>query len=511
MFWADEIVKKATLAHKGKSQLIATGITPSGHIHFGHSMEVFVAEAIRKAFQSKKIKAKLIYIQDDFDPFRKVPKGVPESFEKYFGTPLVFVSDPKGDKKLNFATRFLKDFFQALTELELEVEKVSQYQLYKSGKMTDVTTQAIKNQSKIKKILEKVSGRKLDKDWSVVNPLCAKCKKLDSSKIVKVDTARHALEYNCSCGGKGLADYAHGQAKLVWRVDWPAKWCALGVTVEPFGKDHAAAGGSYQSGVKIAKEVFKITPPIPAPYENIHLKGHKGKMSSSVGNLISLKDAVNNFPPVALRYLIMRKKPKSHLIFDPGEGLLQVIDELTKLQDPKKRKSFDQNQLRAFKLSQTKASRIDISFRHLVNAVQAAQGNFSEIKRLLKRTGHLKAGQEKALKTEIERVKNWLVNYAPESVKFELKKEVPDRAKELQKNQKELLKKIIKTIEKDPDPETLHNFIYDTGKELALSPKESFEAVYISLLGKTSGPKAGWFLAMLNKNFVIKRFKEVSK
>ncbi|MFH1750025.1 MAG: lysine--tRNA ligase [bacterium] len=512
MFWADEVVNKAIKQYGTKSHLISTGITPSGHIHFGHAMEVFVADTVRVAFQTKKIKPRLIYIHDDFDHLRKIPKGISKEFEKYLGTPLIFVPDPEGDKQKNFVERFLNNFFYALDNLELDIEKISQYELYKSGKMTDVVSVALENKTKIKEILERVSNRKLDKNWNPVTPLCEKCNKLGFNNVLNFDISKHIVTYQCECGHKGQADYSRGQAKLVWRVDWPAKWKVLNVTVEPFGKDHAVSGGSYESGKEISEKIFHRKAPIPVPYENIHLKGVRGKMSSSVGNVVSLKDAVDNFPPEALRYLIMRKKPNRHLIFDPGEGLLQVIDEITKLGDKTKIQKFDQNQIRAYELAKTKKSRINISFRHLINAIQAAQGNINEIIRILKRSGHLsKAYNKKALDIEIKRAQNWLKNYAPESVKFEIQKTLPNTAKNLTEKQKQLLVKLINKLQKNIDAEVLHNFIYDTGKSLGLTAVDTFTPIYSILLGKKSGPKVGWFLSILDRDFLIKRLKEATK
>ncbi len=512
MFWADEVVKEATKQHGIKSHLISTGITPSGHIHFGHAMEVFVADTVRTAFQSKNIKSRLIYICDDFDALRKIPSGIPGEFVKYLGTPLIFVPDPKGDKNKNYTERFLDDFFYSLDKLELDIEKISQYELYKSGKMTDVVSVALENIDEIKEILEKVSNRSLDKNWNPVTPLCEKCNKLSQGNVLNFNTSKYVIIYQCDCGHRGKADYSKGQAKLVWRVDWPAKWKALNVTVEPFGKDHAVSGGSYESGTIICQKIYKHNPPVPVRYEHIHLKGVRGKMSSSVGNVVSLRDAVDNFPPEALRYLIMRKKPNRHLVFDPGEGLLQVIDEITKLEDKTKIKNFDQNQVRAYELAKIKKSRINISFRHLISTIQAAQGNTSEIIRILTRSGHLsKTFDKKALEVEIKRVQNWLKNYAPESVKFEIQKSIPKIAKDLNTKQKQLLTKIIEKIQEDIQPNELHNYIYNTGKSLGLTTIDTFTPIYIALLGKKSGPKVGWFLSILDKNFLIKRFKQIIK
>ena len=43
-----------------------------------------------------------------------------------------------------------------------------------------------------------------------------------------------------------------------------------------------------------------------------------------------------------------------------------------------------------------------------------------------------------------------------------------------------------------------------------LTGRRFFETVYQALLGLKSGPRAGHFLASLDKDFVVKRFKEAS-
>ena len=42
-----------------------------------------------------------------------------------------------------------------------------------------------------------------------------------------------------------------------------------------------------------------------------------------------------------------------------------------------------------------------------------------------------------------------------------------------------------------------------------ISPKDFFTPFYTSLLGKASGPKLGWFLSTLEKDFVIRRLREL--
>jgi lysyl-tRNA synthetase class 1 len=154
-----------------------------------------------------------------------------------------------------------------------------------------------------------------------------------------------------------------------------------------------------------------------------------------------------------------------------------------------------------------------VPFRHLVNTVQAAQGNFSEICRVLKRTGHQKTVEDKdLLKKQTKRIENWLKNYAPDEWKFTVLQNLPKEVKNLNTKQKEFLGKLAEEFIKQKwEAEKLHNKIYEILKDLNLEPSLAFSAIYISLLGQESGPKAGWFLSVLDKDFVVKRFKQAAK
>ena len=84
-------------------------------------------------------------------------------------------------------------------------------------------------------------------------------------------------------------------------------------------------------------------------------------------------------------------------------------------------------------------------------------------------------------------------------------------AKTLSAGQKKFLADIAALLkEKDWKGEELHAAIHELKKKSALESKDAFQAIYIALLGKNSGPQAGWFLEALPKEFVIKRFLETS-
>ena len=100
------------------------------------------------------------------------------------------------------------------------------------------------------------AGRQLEESWAPITPIDRETGKMAGLKVTGYDLASTTVEYETLDGRRGVADYSKGEAKLPWRIDWAARWSALGVTVEPFGKDHASPGGSYATGRKNLQRDF---------------------------------------------------------------------------------------------------------------------------------------------------------------------------------------------------------------------------------------------------------------
>ena len=58
--------------------------------------------------------------------------------------------------------------------------------------------------------------------------------------------------------------------------------------------------------------------------------------------------------------------------------------------------------------------------------------------------------------------------------------------------------------------EDLHEQIHALKNQLGLPSKQAFSAIYLAFLGKPSGPQAGWFLAALDRDFVLTRLGEAA-
>ena len=172
--WAD-VIAEDVLKKNGK-HLVATGITPSGHIHIGNMREVVTADAVYRALLDKGADADFIYIADNYDPLRKVYPFLPESYAEHVGKPISEVPCPCGNCA-NYAEHFLKPFLEALRRLGINPKVYRTDEMYRAGRYTEAIKTALVKRDAIAKILEEVSGKTVAADWSPFNPRCNECGK----------------------------------------------------------------------------------------------------------------------------------------------------------------------------------------------------------------------------------------------------------------------------------------------------------------------------------------------
>ena len=489
--WADVIASKIGT---GKN-IIATGITPSGPIHLGNMREVLTGDAIFRALKDSKGDARLIYIADTYDPLRKLYPFLEEGFTQYIGFPLIDCPDPFGCCD-SYADHFLAPFLESMNELAIYPEVLNVYDLYESGAYDEMIIESLKKRDQIAKIIYEVSGKEVPSEWSPYNVRCDGCGRLTGTSVLGI-VSHMKVDYSCDCGYSGCKPI-RGGGKLSWRVDWPARWKILGVTVEPFGKDHASSGGSYDTGKRISEEVFDYPAPFPVVYEWINLKG-KGPMSSSKGITISINDMLLSVPPELLRFFILRTKPEKHIDFDPGMPVLNLFDEY----DGSKGE-------RLYELSGVQPHEgKNVPFRHLVSLVQIAGDDDDFLLSILERTGF--EFDRDAVVRRSGYVRDWLMRFAPEAVKFEVKKELPEEAASIGEKERNGLGILSELLTEEWGAKELHTEIYGISEKLSVPASKLFQAIYLAVLGKKSGPKAAYFLLSLDRTFVIERFKEVAE
>ncbi|MDO8686611.1 MAG: lysine--tRNA ligase [Candidatus Berkelbacteria bacterium] len=519
MFWVDEIVKDILDKVKKDTFLITDWMTPSGHAHIGSLRGLILHDLIRRGLEDEKKGAIFQFGFDDFDPMDGLPIYVDQSFKKYMGMPLYHVPAPDGKSK-SFADQYLNEVKEIVHGLGMKVKFVRDSELHKEGKYDEAIKIVLDNAKIIRKIYLEVSGSDKGSDWFPLQVVCPKCGKIGTTKVttwngeeVEFECKENLVEWAVGCGEKGKISPFGGNAKMPWKVAWGARWFVFGTDIEGEGKDHFAAGGSRDIANRIYRDVFKKEPPYDIHYEHILIAGKK--MSKSKGSGVTAKDIYDFLPANILRFLFVRTKAKRTIDFQPeGDTIPLLYDEYDRCaqeyrNDPKSDLG------RAFYYSELDPNKEQPKYllRFSKVAHLANKGFRSSPEEYAK--------EEKGVdltKAELEEVENrvniaskWLDEFAPESYKFSIAGNfIPEAAKNLSAEQKEFLKKIAEVIENESlSGEDLHHKIHDVKNEMKINPKEAFSAIYLTFIGKDSGPQAGWLLASLDKSFVIKRLKEV--
>ncbi|GAH08703.1 unnamed protein product, partial [marine sediment metagenome] len=190
----------------------------------------------------------------------------------------------------------------------------------------------LKNADKIRKIYLKVSGSKKPQDWYPFQVICPKCGKIGTTRVF--DFKNEKVEFICEeslvdwakgCGYKGKISPYDGNGKLPWKIEWAAKWFVLETDFEGAGKDHYTKGGSRDIAEAVAREIYKIEPPVGVRYEFFLVLGRK--MASSKGLGVSASEIAEVLPPELLRFLMVKTPIQRPIDFDPeGETIPRLYD-----------------------------------------------------------------------------------------------------------------------------------------------------------------------------------------
>ena len=515
MHWADHTAQ--TLRARGESQVIASGITPSGEFHVGHLREILTAEMIHRACLDAGMESRYIFIVDSMDPLRRVYDFLSPSYEQYIGHPLAYIPAPGPDGEPDqdggsYADHFLAPFLPALKQIGVEPEVVMNHETYESGAFADKTHSAIEQRDEIRRVIEEVSGREVPEDWFPYNPLGSD----GSIDGVSVTGYEHPhVHWVDSHGVEGMSDIRTAQGKLPWRIDWAAKWGIHGITCEPAGKDHGAAGGSYDTGIPIC-EMLGSEPPHKMVYEWIQLKG-MGPMSSSKGLTVGPMDALALVPPEIMRYVIARSKVGRHIDFDTGPALFTTADEYERLvaeppggsnEELSRRQQIARDtQLGALRLSQVKEgadpsdSIAGVSFRHLAMLAQIKSSD-DDVWVSLRRSGHLEGDPGAPLAGRLRRMRNWVDGpHFPDAAKVEVQSSVSEEVRtNLTDEQNAFLSSLSSAISDcEWTAKAIGDCIRLVATEVGIDGREAYVALYWIILGKSHGPRVASIMAEMER------------
>ncbi|NEA66538.1 lysine--tRNA ligase [Streptomyces sp. SID12488] len=375
--FADEVIEESERRAPGKPVVVASGLSPSGPIHLGNLREVMTPHLVADEVRRRGYEVRHLISWDDYDRYRKVPngvEGVDASWAEHIGRPLTAVPAPKGSPHPSWAEHFRAAMVDALAELGVEFDGISQTEQYTLGVYREQILHAMKHRGEIDAILDQYrtkkapgnpgspgnpgkkpqqsqkpvdeaeveaaegSGAAAEDDGSSgsagyfpYKPFCGGCGK-DLTTVTAYDDDTTELTYTCTACGFSetvlLSEFNRG--KLVWKVDWPMRWAYEGVVFEPSGVDHSSPGSSFQVGGQIVGSIFGGKQPIGPMYAFVGISG-MAKMSSSKGGVPTPGDALKIMEPQILRWLYARRRPNQSFKIAFDQEIQRLYDEWDKL------------------------------------------------------------------------------------------------------------------------------------------------------------------------------------
>ena len=470
--------------------LFETGYGPSGLPHIGTFGEVQRTTMIRRAFEMiSDIPTRLVCFSDDLDGMRKVPDNVPDpaKLRESLQLPLTSVPDPYGeypsygDHNNAMLRRFLDTF-------GFEYEFISATEFYKSGRFDETLLRCCERYDAIMDIMLASLREERQQTYSCFLPIHPETGRVLYVPMKEVNATDGTITFDDEDGREWTLPVTGGQVKLQWKPDFGARWAALDVDFEMYGKDHSTNTPIYDG----ICEVLGGRAPEHFTYE-LFLDENGQKISKSKGNGLTIDEWLTYAATESLGYF-MYQKPKTakRMHFDV---IPKAVDEY-------------HQQLRAFPgqtIEQQMAnpvwhihdgnppeSKMVVPFAMLLNLASVAgakdkDGLWGFIKRYA-------PDASPDTHPDLDKAAGFALRYFNDFV-------APTRVfrapTDVERAAIEDLAGRLKAWEGGLDAEALQTMVFAVGTEHKFEPLRGwFTALYEVLLGASQGPRFGGFIAL---------------
>jgi lysyl-tRNA synthetase class 1 len=488
---ARRLVKRYENGPPGKGYvLFETGYGPSGLPHIGTFGEVLRTTMVRRAFEIlSDIPTKLICFSDDMDGMRKVPDNVPnqEMLADYLQMPLTSVPDPFGEHE-SFGHHNNAMLRRFLDTFGFEYEFYSAREFYRSGAFDETLLRAAERYDDLMAVMLKSLREERQQTYSIFLPIHPETGRVLYVPIKQVDAGEGTVTFDDAEGREWTLPVTGGNVKLQWKPDFGARWAALGVDWESYGKEHAPNTAIYSA---ICSKLGG-KPPEVFTYE-LFLDENGQKISKSTGNGISIDEWLSYASTESLSYF-MYQKPKTakRMYFDV---IPKAVDEY-------------HQQLRAYAGQDTAArlnnpvfhihghnvpaSNMVVSFAMLLNLASVAHAEDKEALWGFIRRYAPDASAE--THPDLDQAAGFAVRYYNDFVKPHKVFRLPDEKEAAAMRD---LADRLAAYDGPQDDEALQTLVFAVGKDHGFEPlRDWFKALYEVLLGASQGPRFGGFVAL---------------
>ncbi len=510
--WLDRVAteildREKRLGRSTETLRVESGLAASGVPHIGSYGDAARAYGVKLALDSLGSKAELIAFTDDKDGLRKVPAGLPKTLSKYIGFPVSSVPDPFGCHS-SYGSHMSGLLTDALDKTGIKYRMVSGTQAYKDGLFNRQIDLILAGAKRVGEIIQETMGQEKYTEVLPYFPVCENCGRIYTTKALEYIRDKHVVRYSCDgmelrgemlkgCGHTGEVDVFSGNGKLAWKVEFAARWSALKIDYEAYGKELI---DSVRASDRIMEEILREPPPYHTRYEHF-LDKTGAKVSKSVGNVLAPQLWLRYAPPQTLLLLMYKRSVGSRAIWVKDiPTYIAELDELEdvyfgrkEMKDPKELARLRGLYEYVWGLSPPKSPSVHVPHNLLVYLVKVApKGKEKEfVLEKLRGYGYHFDTEDRRFQVRLEHAANWAKEVET----------IATKPIQIQPAERDAMLELAGIINASDDENYLQNAIFTLARKHNLQTGAFFKTLYRVLIGADSGPRLGpYILAMGREN-----------
>jgi lysyl-tRNA synthetase class 1 len=435
------------------------------------------------------------------------------------GFPVSAIPDPFNCHE-SYGKHMSSLLLEALDKCSIEYRYVSAKETYEKGMLNKEVETLLLNAKRVGEIVKEEVGQERYTEVLPYFPICENCGRIYTTKALEFVPKEDKVLYVCEgmeikgrwiegCGFKGEANIRKGEGKLSWKGEFAARWKALDIRFEAYGKDIA---DSVRINDRICREILCYEPPSHAMYEMFLDKSGR-KISKSTGNVFTPQVWLRYGSPQSLLLLMLKRFVGTRTLdvtdipayMNELDYLEDIYFGIKKLKDERELAKLRGLYEYCWVMKPPSKPSIKVPYNLLTFlAKMAPKGHEEEfITEKLRSYGYLQKDQtlNENLRKRIEYAFNWIKD-------FEEIKETPVT---LTPSEQEAIKELIQTLKVENEAEKIQNAIFNTAKKHGILPANFFKTLYTILLGVPQGPKLGPYILAMGKQNVIDALERTLK
>ena len=289
------------------------------------------------------------------------------------------------------------------------------------------------------------------------------------------------------CGYEGEVDVRKGQGKLSWKGEFAARWAALDIRFEAYGKDIA---DSVRVNDWISDNILGHPHPYHVRYEMFLDKSGR-KLSKSVGNVLTPQAWLRYGSKESLLLLMFKRVAGTRSV--SIDDVPKYMDEYDALEDVYFGRVKVENKAKEVKLKglyeyvnllkPPSSPAPHVPYRLLVQLFQMApEDGFEFVVKRLKAYGMFR--EDERLLERMRLAMNWARDFQPPR----------SEPKALKPEEYEALKELLEFMKSGVSAEEIHNKAFEVARKSGMGPKAFFGLLYRIYLGSDRGPRFGSYI-----------------